>query len=104
MKKAINFYLKYGVKPEGYGFEKSENGMWVWRSPYLRCGLTIDPVTMRISSLNGYCTQNIAVLLEMARNQNILTDGDYTERNYVMRLTKEEAEAIEKMRGHPTED
>lgn len=102
MKKSIKFYLKNGVKPEGYGFVWLErDGGWKYQIKGSHTALYIDPHTRQITANGGYSTPLIAKMVEIAANGNIITDELDDERPYLMRLNEEEVRAINKMRGHP---
>ena len=94
-----NFYLKNGYEPSKYGFQ--DRG-YEWRYKYdsQRCAIIIDRHTNKITSNMGINSPCLATLLRMAQDGAIeIVDQDDPEKPYTYRLTKEEAEAIERMRG-----
>jgi len=104
MKKSVSIYLKSGIDPAKYGFAKTESGWWEWKASALRSGLLIEPASRKVSPYCGYCSANVAVIVRMAEDHALEIDESDDERPYIMRLTREEALAIEQMRGHPKEE
>lgn len=104
MKKSVGIYVKGDVDLTKYGFEKSAGG-WSWKGDgHLRSGIFVEDFSLKVTPICGYSSPGIAVLLRIAADQGIIIDDAADDRNVLMRLTKEEALAIEKMRGHPKEE
>lgn len=106
MKKSVRFYLKNGIDPSKYGFvlkngSDDNNGYWSLRLPYIQSALCIDCTTGQILSNGSWCSATVEVMCRMAKDDALVVDSLDELRPVLMRLTKEEAEAILKMRGHP---
>jgi len=109
MKKSTKFYLKYGLDPEQFGFvhhecSDDEDGYWLWSKPRVQSKIYIDCVTRQIIANGSWCTLTVEVMCRLAKADGIEFDYEDEQRPVVMRLTKEEATAIQKMRGHPEEE
>lgn len=95
-----NFYLKNGYEPSKYGFHEDNVNCWRYKCDYQRCTIIIDKYTNKIAATTGINSACLAKLLRMAQDGAIeIVDQDEPEKPYIYRLTKEEAEAIERMRG-----
>lgn len=106
MKKSVRFYLKNKVDPSKYGFVRKNssddsNGYWPLRLPYIQSALHIDSTTGQILANGSWCSATVEVMCRMAKDDAIVIDSLDELRPVLMRLTKEEAEAILKMRGNP---
>ena len=105
MKKAIGIYVKLTTDPTKYGFAPSDDGLgFMRRYKGCRAGLYIDGDTGRLTPYLGYTSQSVATIIRMAEDKALEIDDSSDEGKQIMRLTREEVIAIEKMRGHPKEE
>ena len=104
-KKTCEFYIKDGISLEtlkDFGFERTDEGHWVWRDEALWSGLYVDKNTRRLLPTSGaYCSRTVAVVIALAEAKLIYVDDNPITHNrclYAMRLTYEEVCAVEAMR------
>lgn len=72
MKKTTeSFYARPGFDYTQYGFAKTELG-YIYRKPGCRSGLYVDGETLQISPVVNWCSINIAVVIKMAANCDVI--------------------------------